>query len=178
MKKLFSSFSALGTIATMTSAIAFFPSSPATASNCNYDLGTTSGGQSISVELCSIQRQPGARTNFTYTLGGERIKAQANCSNNTWLTYPERESRSPQSKATSNMMKIVCTAPSFNDGIAIGVVFDPPSKVRKTPNGQIVCTIPDVMAIALAGGVTGGGEWYRTSACGGGVIHKSQVRFN
>jgi hypothetical protein len=152
--------------------------STATASICDYSLGNASSRQFISVNLCSIQHKPSLRTNFTYNLGRERIEAQANCRNHTWLTYPERESHRPQSVATLNMMKIVCTAPSFNEGIGIGVVFDPPSKVRKIPNGQIVCTIHDVTAIALVGGVTGGGEWIRTSACGGGVIHQSQVRSN
>jgi hypothetical protein len=75
-------------------------------------------------------------------------------------------------------MKIVCSAPSFNEGIGIGVIFDPPSKIRKRPNGEVVCTIRDITAIELAGGVIDGGEWYRTRACGGGVIHKSQIRFN
>jgi hypothetical protein len=77
-----------------------------------------------------------------------------------------------------DLLKIVCTAPSFNDGIPIGIVFDPPSKIRDKPNGNIICTIRDITAIELVGGVTGGGEWYRTRACGGGVIHKSQIRFN
>jgi hypothetical protein len=159
------------------SPISLLTATPATA-NCDYSLGTASTGQSTRLDLCSIQPQPGARTNFTYSLGAERIAAQANCRTNTWLTYPERQSHSPQSAATRTMMKIVCTAPSFNDGISIAVVFDPPSKIRKTPNGTVVCTLRDVTAIALAGGVTGNGEWYRTFACGGGVIHKSQVRFN
>jgi hypothetical protein len=74
------------------------------------------------------------------------------------------------------MLKIACTAPSFNEGISIGAVFDPPSKVRDKPNGNIVCTIRHIAATEIFGGVTGGGEWYRTLACG--VIHKSQIRPN
>lgn len=110
--------------------------------------------------------------------GAEEGNSGANCRQNTWLTYPEKATHSPQSQSTTDMLKIVCTAPSFNDGISVGVVFDPPSKIREKPNGKVVCTIRDLTAIELAGGITGGGEWYRTKACGGGVIHKSQIRFN
>jgi hypothetical protein len=147
-------------------------------STCNYNLGPSSTGQTTQIDLCSIQRQPNDRVNFAYLLGDETIVAQANCRQNTWLTYPEKATHRPQSQATIDLLKIVCTAPSFNDGISIGIVFDPPSKIRDKPNGTVICTIRDLTAIELAGGVTGGGEWYCTRACGGGVIHKSQIRFN
>jgi hypothetical protein len=147
-------------------------------STCNYNLGPSSTGQTTQIDLCSIQRQPNDRVNFAYRLGDEPIAAQANCRNTTWLTYPEKATHSPQSQATIDLLKIVCTAPNFNDGIAIGIVFDPPSKIRDKPNGNVICTIRDLTAIEISGGMTGGGEWHRTRACGGGVIHKSQIRFN
>jgi hypothetical protein len=147
-------------------------------STCNYNLGKTITNQTTHINLCTIQHQPNDRVNFTYSIDNEPIKAQANCRNSTWLTYPEKATHSPQSQATTDMLKIACTAPNFNDGIAIAIIFDPPSKIRGKPNGNIICTIRDITAIELSGGVTGGGEWYRTTACGGGVIHKSQIRFN
>jgi hypothetical protein len=39
----------------------------------------------------------------------------------------------------------------------------------------MVCTIRELMAIELAGGVTDDG-WIRTRTCGGGVIHQNQIR--
>jgi len=43
-------------------------------------------------------------------------------------------------------------------------------------DGTPVCTMQEVTAIEILE-VTDGG-WLRTTACGGGVIHRSQVRFN
>jgi hypothetical protein len=102
-------------------------------STCNYNLGKTITNQTTHINLCTIQHQPNDRVNFTYSIDNEPIKAQANCRNSTWLTYPEKATHSPQSQATTDMLKIVCTAPSFNDGIAIGFIFDPPSKIRDKP---------------------------------------------
>jgi len=144
--------------------------------NCTYSLGESVTGASTTLNLCSIQWQRNRQVTFTYSLSNKQIEARANCPDNSWISFPDRSINRPRSKATSDMIKIVCTAPSFNEGIAIGVVFDPPSKIRRTPNGEVVCTIQDVTGIALAGGVTGDGQWYRTTVCGGGVIHQSQVR--
>ncbi len=149
----------------------------AQAGNCDYSTGTAVGGQNISVNLCSISRVSSRNVSFDYYLGDERIQAQANCQSRTWITFPEQAVNRPQSQATRDMMQIVCTAPSFNEGIGIGVVFDPPSNVRSSPNGSIVCTILELIAIELSGGVVGDG-WLRTNFCGrSGVIHQSQVLF-
>lgn len=157
------------------SAIAFPQSAKASADHCYYLLGTASSGQSVKLDLCTIQRKPNRRVDFTYLLGTEAIDAQANCNINTWITFPERATNRPQSRATADLLKLVCTAPSSNPGIGIGVVFNPPSHIRKSPNGPIICTLKDLTAIALAGGVTNEG-WVRTMACGGGIIHQSQLR--
>ncbi len=154
----------------------FLPSSSqASPNHCHYTLGTASGGQSVKLDRCTIERQRDRRVNFTYMLGDESINAQANCRTNTWTTFPDRTTHSPQSRATSDLLKLVCSAPSSNPGTGIGIVFDPPSHIRKSPNGAIVCTIRELTAIELAGGVTNDG-WVRTRACGGGVIHQSQIR--
>ena len=55
------------------------------------------------------------------------------------------------------------------------VIFDPPSNVRRTPNGQIICSIKAVTSIYVYGYTNG---WYGTSVCGSdGYIHESQIRF-
>ncbi len=53
------------------------------------------------------------------------------------------------------------------------VVFAPPSNVRATPNGQIICSIKAVTTITLYSYNNG---WYETDACGSwGYIHQSQI---
>ena len=55
------------------------------------------------------------------------------------------------------------------------VIYDPPSNVRKTPNGKILCSIKAVTTIDTFGYTNG---WYRTYVCGSdGYIHESQLRF-
>jgi hypothetical protein len=60
------------------------------------------------------------------------------------------------------------------------VVFDPPSNVRISPNGAILCWVNDPIKINTYGQVSGkGGLWYYTDICGEqrGVIHYSQIEF-
>lgn len=66
-----------------------------------------------------------------------------------------------------------------NSGISsqgVATVFDPPSNVRATPNGEIICSVREVMNIDLYSSVQQ--DWYRTDVCGEmGYIHNSQIRF-
>jgi serine/threonine-protein kinase len=52
-------------------------------------------------------------------------------------------------------------------------VFAPPSNVRNAPNGEIICTISRHINITVYEPT---GEWYYTDQCGGGYIHRSQIR--
>ena len=55
------------------------------------------------------------------------------------------------------------------------VIYAPPSNVRATPNGQIICSIKAVTSINTYGYEKG---WYLTDICGrDGYIHESQIRF-
>ncbi|MGK7873606.1 MAG: hypothetical protein AB4426_09940 [Xenococcaceae cyanobacterium] len=55
------------------------------------------------------------------------------------------------------------------------LVFAPPSNVRATPNGTIICSVSSVRAINIYGSTNG---WYQTDVCGAmGYIHRSQIRF-
>lgn len=55
------------------------------------------------------------------------------------------------------------------------VVFAPPSNVRATPNGTIICSVRSVSTIDLYDYANG---WYKTDVCGAiGFIHHSQLRF-
>ena len=149
----------------------------AQSNSCNYYLGDSVSGTSISVALYSVKTVSDSSKDFVYCLGNEAIYSQAHCDDGTWTTFPERALHSPESQATENMISIVCSAPDGNPGVAIGVIFDPPSNVRDAPNGNILCTVDRVMAVVTGGGVTNDG-WTRTSICGEtGMIHTSQIRY-
>lgn len=150
------------------------PQKSATAQTCNYFAGTASTGESVNVDLCSVSRASDRSVDFVYYLGNEKVVSQANCESGSWTTFPEREVHRPQSQATQQMIEAVC---SHTGAAQIGsaVVFDPPSNVRDSPNGNVLCSINSVTAIATYGST---GDWYYTDACGSmGVIHSSQVRF-
>lgn len=54
------------------------------------------------------------------------------------------------------------------------LVFDPPSNVRLTPNGETLCSIRARQSINV---FSKDGEWYKTDHRGGsGYIHQSQLR--
>ncbi len=61
-------------------------------------------------------------------------------------------------------------------------IIDPPTNVRATPNGRIICVIRQrnapVSIIGPTGVTDSNGTWYYTDACGQrGVIHSSQFRY-
>lgn len=59
--------------------------------------------------------------------------------------------------------------------VKTATVFAPPSNVRATPNGAIICTLKTVVSIDVYGFAN---EWYKTDICGQtGYIHQSQIRF-
>ena len=150
---------------------------PVHAQMCGYYTGQASGGQNINVDLCSISQASQRSVDFVYFLGSERIQSQANCEAGTWTTFPEREVHRPQSSATQTMMSVVCSyrvSRGRTEGQTV-FVFDPPSNVRATPDGKILCAISQRKQINVYGST---GSWYYTDACGQmGMIHSSQIRF-
>ncbi|OLP19966.1 hypothetical protein BST81_02505 [Leptolyngbya sp. 'hensonii'] len=144
----------------------------AQAESCNYFAGTAVAGQAVNVDLCSISRASARSVNFVYYLGNEKVVSQANCQNGTWTTFPEKQVHRPQSRATQRMLEVVC---SYNGGNNAAFVFDPPSNVRNSPNGTVLCTINSPTTINIYGSA---GPWYYTDVCGSiGVIHSSQLKF-
>jgi hypothetical protein len=64
---------------------------------------------------------------------------------------------------------------SAEPAVQTALVFDPPSNVRATPNGEILCSVEASTYINI---YENSGSWYRTDACGQiGVIDSSQIRF-
>lgn len=65
---------------------------------------------------------------------------------------------------------------SWNGG---ALVHTPPSNVRESPGGKVICVIREKKMITVQGSTNitdDDGEWIRTKACGKpGVIHSSQI---
>jgi hypothetical protein len=145
----------------------------ALAQSCNYFAGTAVNGKSVNVDLCSISIPSDRSVDFVYYLGSERVQSQANCPNGTWTTFPERQLNRPQSAATQRMLNVVCSYRESQTTTAF--VFDPPSNVRRSPNGAILCSLKTRRSINIYGAI---GSWYYTDACGEvGVIDASQLKF-
>jgi hypothetical protein len=160
---------------------ALFPWSKheASAQSCNYFAGTAVAGQNVNVDICSISRASYQSVNFVYYLGNEKVISQANCNNGTWIAFSTRQVNPPQSQATQNMLNVVCNYRSshFNSSVDSGkaFVFEPPSNVRTSPNGNILCSVKIPTTINVYGSVN---SWYYTDVCGRiGLIHSSQIRF-
>lgn len=144
------------------------------------NLGTASTGQSIILDTASISRY-GANTmasgaSFTYWLGQTKFNASAHCGLGQWESGGS--THKPQSQATENMLSIVCSVRSLEpqppEDVGYVLVFDPPTNIRATPNGNIICTLDAMVVIDVE--VESQGDWYSTPSCGGGWIHKSQFR--
>lgn len=66
--------------------------------------------------------------------------------------------------------------------VRTAVIIDPPSNIRATPNGTVICVARSRGTVVNILGSTGisdsNGTWYYTDYCGRqGVIHSSQIRF-
>lgn len=139
-------------------------------------LGRASTGAMITLDTDSIprmsRRSANSGTLFTYYLGNERIDAEAICTRGIWTV--DGQQYKPQSQATRNMVSMACSL-RFESGEDMGtvLVFDPPSNVRVQPNGAVKCTL-GLSAIDVYAEPRG--DWYSTTACGGGWIHRSQIR--
>jgi hypothetical protein len=140
-------------------------------------LGITTEGQSVEIDTDSVQRngQTGSwGSNFTYYLGGERIPAGAHCGQGIWNV--DGQDYSPQSQATRNMISLVCSIRHIGEVEDLGsvLVYDPPSNVRSSPGGSVVCTLENMTVTSVY--VEPRKGWYSTRSCGGGWIHESQIR--
>lgn len=162
--------------AALTIAASFSIPKIAEAQNRNYYAGQSSNGQAITVDLDSVKRASDFGVNFVYYLDNEKIFSQANCQAKTWTTFPEKKVNRPQSKATQTMVNLVCRNVMT---VSQALVIDPPSNVRESPNGPVLCSLNDQSTIKTYGSYNDKGIWYYTDACNGrrGMIHSSQIRF-
>ncbi len=150
------------------------------------DMGVAAAGQRVLLDASSVAPSADpSRVSFRYWLGSQLIASQADCVKQTWTTYPEGETHTPQSPATARLLARVCQAASPAPAPAssasgassagMAMVFDPPSNIRVTPNGVILCSVTTRQTIPIQARE---GDWYRTDVCGSpGYIHKGQVSF-
>ena len=158
------------------------PSTPAptqSSSSCNYFTGKAIEGQAINVDLCSVSPRSSGAIAFTYSLGNQKSRSEANCADGTWTTLSDNSTHRPQSLATERMLNKVCgdrvASHSSTSQAGAAIVFDPPSNVRTAPNGEILCSVKTKTTINIYGA---NGSWYNTDVCGTmGVISADQIRF-
>jgi hypothetical protein len=154
-------------------------------------LGTASTGETLTLDTNSVSRGTPAGTGLfitaTYYLDSERIDASISCRHNYWVVGETQYT--PQSQATRNLISTACRIAINSQSRQSNqsqqrqqtrertwIVYDPPSNVRYSPNGEVLCTIPDKRRVWIYGNPVNG--WYRTPACEGadGWIHESQIR--
>jgi hypothetical protein len=160
--------------------LTFFAESTVNAQGNNFFAGTASNGQAVNVDLGSIRQVSASSLDFTYYLGNSRVYAQANCQGGFWVSFPERQRNRPQSGATQRMLTKVCSylggiSPPARSSAGAALVFDPPSNIRSSPNGSILCSVRSRTYIDVYGR---SGQWYSTDFCGSpGFIHQTQLKF-
>ena len=152
-------------------------------SSCNYFAGKAVEGQSVNVDLCSVSGVSSGAVAFSYSLGSQKMDSEANCDSGTWTTFRDGQTHRPQSSATQKMIDRVCGDRSSSQVVSqsptsqprSAVVFDPPSNVRVSPSGDILCSVQQKTTINIYGS---SGSWYNTDICGTmGFISKDQIRF-
>ncbi|MBE9144087.1 hypothetical protein [Planktothrix mougeotii] len=153
-------------------------------------LGTASTGETLTLDTDSVSlwtpMGTGLFISATYYLDNERIDASISCRNRSWVVEGDSTHYTPQSQATQNLISTACRI-AFNSQSRQSnqsqqtrertwIIYDPPSNVRYSPNGEVLCTIGDKRRIQIRGNSVNG--WYRTPACEGadGWIHESQIK--
>lgn len=143
-------------------------------------LGTASTGQTVTLDTNSVsrsQRGTGLFISARYYLGDERVEADISCRDNYWVVSGISTQYRPQSQATRNLLSVACGVSRMNNQLEDArdlLVYDPPSNVRSTPNGEVKCVLENMQIIRTVGEPRG--SWFQTTACGGGWINESQIR--
>ncbi len=124
---------------------AIYPKPTAT-SACSYFTGNAIEGQPINIDLCSISNTNNSeKISFTYSLGNQRLKSTANCTQSNWITLADQQVHRPLSAATQKMLDRVCNNRQPNNP-GSGV-----TQPAKSP--EIVKVSPPSPAIAPAASV-------------------------
>lgn len=154
------------------------PVEPPIDSSCRLQTGTTLRAQTLTLDTCSIDASNPSLIRFVYYLNTDRVQAETDCASGTWTSFPEKQVNRPQSPATEKMLERICGSKAPEDSISkagVATVFNPPSNVRVSPNGAILCSVREKRNINI---YDLQGDWYTTDVCGTpGVIHRGQLKF-
>lgn len=93
----------------------------------------------------------------------------------------EKEKLANEKKALEKQKKEAAENDQVEEEAFEATIIDPPTNIRLSPNGTVLCVIRQKTQITILGD-TGiedkNGTWYYTDACGReGVVHSSQIRF-
>lgn len=141
--------------------------------------GLASTGEKVYLNLDSIQLENrGNGYFFTYQIGSDRPLAYTPCDGRFQVVDANDVTfgtmMRPQSPATQDMLRRVCKRRQFQRPDQSAYVFAPPSNIRATPNGEIICQATSETTINTYGSQ---GQWFKTDFCGSmGFIHNSQIR--
>ncbi|WNZ49082.1 protein kinase [Leptolyngbya boryana CZ1] len=151
---------------------------PAIDASCRLQTGTTLRSQTLTLDTCSIDASNPAVIRFVYYLDAEQVRAETDCASGTWKSLPEQQVNRPQSAATEQMLARICGQTVPQDSVSkadVATVIDPPSNVRASPNGAILCAVREKQEINV---YERKGDWYTTDVCGTpGFIHQGQLKF-
>ncbi len=94
----------------------------------------------------------------------------------------ERQKLEDERKALEARKKDAAPTPQTSSEARTATIIDPPSNIRSSPNGTVICVARTRGTLVNILGSTGisdnNGVWYYTDYCGRqGVIHSSQIRF-
>jgi hypothetical protein len=141
--------------------------------------GSASTGEKVYLNLDSIQQE--GRKNgyfFTYQIGTDRPVAFTPCDGRFQVVTANGVTfnplMKPQSEATQKMLDRICSY-QRKQKAKPAYVFAPPSNVRTSPDGDILCSVDTQKMIETYGSQ---GVWFYTNVCGKmGIIHSSQIKF-
>jgi hypothetical protein len=126
------------------------------------------------------------QTNCVTVKGGTCKVEDISHTNNPTFTLSPQPSTTTSTLQSSTISTQKQSSPQTNapvspstkvSNVGVAIVFDPPSNVRTSPNGKILCSVRENVTVNIYGSVD---DWYYTDVCGNGtkgVIHSTQVRF-
>lgn len=93
----------------------------------------------------------------------------------------DKQKLEDERKALEAKKKETPTPPQSPPNLRTATVIDPPTNIRLSPNGTVLCIVRQRTTVNILGSTgfsDNNGTWYYTDACGRqGVIHSSQIRF-
>lgn len=135
---------------------------------------------------------PGGKDGNVATLSNSNDKSNKSTeqkSDNSNLAQNSKQDKSDKDKQNKNLdIKKVTPTPTPTpiptptpNSTRTATVIDPPTNIRLSPNGTILCVVKQRTTVNITGSTNvsdNNGTWYYTDACGRtGVIHSSQIRF-